>query len=36
MKKTILSIFLLMATLGFSQNYNGTYKDNKNGLVLKI
>jgi len=36
MKKTILIIFLLIATLGFSQNYNGTYKDNKNGLVLKI
>lgn len=36
MKKTILIIFLLIATLGFSQNYNGNYVDNKNGLVLKI
>lgn len=36
MKKIILSIFLLMTTLGFSQNYNGTYKDDKTGFVLKI
>ena len=35
MKKIILSIFLLMATLGFSQNYNGTYK-NEWGLTIKI
>lgn len=25
-----------MTTLGFSQNYNGTYKDSKTGFVLKI
>jgi hypothetical protein len=35
MKKIILSIFLLMTTLGFSQNYNGTYK-NEWGLTIKI
>lgn len=37
MKKLNILLFLLLMTLSvYSQNYNGIYKDNINGITLKI